>query len=454
MYILFKKVPKSIENKKGSRKIEENENPFESPCLLCLSAQDMDKQVFGITKHYMSIAGIRVRNDKSAKFDLRDFPVNFLSIKYQRDEKEETEEKAADKFVDKYFIPLLENSKTQEEKMKKFRNINIMSYCNGTQRAVDIISNLREKMEKRGYSNEEINSIVSQISLITLSTEISYIQTGATCVDFHDTKDTEVNNGDYTWISELDEKIGNIEKDEQRIEECFEISSKRNSGMYCIEGTGAHTVHQFHTEGTAMPVCLSKIVHNMLENSILNARENEFTPLTIKELTDGCSEIFQKANEGKTLEELREDLYKNMKYTGGMKLTNRECKLLDELDNTYDLAYKQEDESKRDKKIIDGLNEKNARIMEAVQESSTEETYKKVLLAQGWQFDKEEEKQIKETDTDKEIIEKQKEKIKKLQLMLNKTLEFAQRVRRSRFGRFFFRNDLKQLPRGEEEKEK
>jgi len=202
MYKLIKKVPKSLENKRGSDEIKEGENPFESPCLLCLSAQDMDRHVFGITKNFMAIAGMRIRGNSGAKFDLEDFPVTFLSIQKQRDK--ETEEECADTFVDTYFMPLITDSKSKEDAMKKFRNINIMSYCDGTERVIGIVQNLRSKMQERGYSEQDLNDILSQISWVTLSTDRDFRGLGTTCVDFHDFNDTEVEFQDMDWIYKMD----------------------------------------------------------------------------------------------------------------------------------------------------------------------------------------------------------------------------------------------------------
>lgn len=445
MYKLIKKVPKSLENKRGSDEIKEGENPFESPCLLCLSAQDMDRHVFGITKNFMAIAGMRIRGNSGAKFDLEDFPVTFLSIQKQRDK--ETEEECADTFVDTYFMPLITDSKSKEDAMKKFRNINIMSYCDGTERVIGIVQNLRSKMQERGYSEQDLNDILSQISWVTLSTDRDFRGLGTTCVDFHDFNDTEVEFQDMDWIYKMDtlSELGG-----QEDYEAIAVDEEAKIAEYCIKGSGCHQVRQFFEEGKAMPVCLSTIVHNMLENSIQNSRSDTFRPLTVTELVSGCKEIFEKASQGKTLDELKSEVYENMQYTEGKKLTDRECELLDKLDISYDSIIKEESEHRLDQEAKKRLEEKNKSMLEATEQSSSETTYKKILLAQGWQFRPEEKRIIQEADTDKEVIKKQGEQIKKLQAMLKKTLSFADRVRTSRFGRFFFRSALKELPQGEE----
>ena len=51
--------------------------------------------------------------------------------------------------------------------------------------------------------------------------------------------------------------------------------------------------------------------------------------------------------------------------------------------------------------------------------------------------------------TDKELIDSQETRIKNLRSMLSRTLEFANTVKRSVFGKVFFGKAAKQLPEGE-----
>lgn len=83
MLELYKRVPKSEEYLYGSRKIQDEENPFlKGPCMLCISAQPkIAKSIFGLTKYGMAMARLRTRGNAGAKIDLENFPVSFLSIK-------------------------------------------------------------------------------------------------------------------------------------------------------------------------------------------------------------------------------------------------------------------------------------------------------------------------------------------------------------------------------------
>lgn len=85
---LYKRVPKTVACPRGSTKVEKNEFIAEGPVLLCVSAQDDPKSVFGITKFGMNVAGLRIREENHEGYDLEDFPATFCSIRKEIVEKE------------------------------------------------------------------------------------------------------------------------------------------------------------------------------------------------------------------------------------------------------------------------------------------------------------------------------------------------------------------------------
>lgn len=191
MLELYKRVPKSEEYLYGSRKIQDEENPFlDGPCMLCISAQpSLPKSIFGITKYGMAMARLRTRDNAGAKIDLEDFPVSFLSIKGREDKK------IIEEFVDKYFLPLVSKGGSTiqlSEAMKNIRNINILSYCDGTYRMKAMIETLNSRMREIGYREQECSDILSQACVFPIATEIDISNLKTTCVCFHDLNDDEV----------------------------------------------------------------------------------------------------------------------------------------------------------------------------------------------------------------------------------------------------------------------
>lgn len=281
MYKLYEKVPKSKENLYGQREIKESENPFlEGPCLLCISAGgiSMNRNVFGTTKEGIKMARMRVRGQKNAGFDLKDFPVKFLSLKYDTigEEKNTTEKEKIDAFVNQYLQSLIANNGQKIDciqAMKNMRNINIMSYCDGTKLVQNIEENLTEKMQKLGYTDEEIRNIQSQMCMFPIATYRLAGMQKSTCISFKDIHDTEVNDNVTKEENDLVEQsiIG---------EDIFKYSE--NEMAYLFSGDGTHSLSKYTSDGIAMPVCLSSAISKALENSILNSSGKDFVPITAR----------------------------------------------------------------------------------------------------------------------------------------------------------------------------
>ena len=281
MYKLYEAIPKSKDNLVGQREVEETENPFlDAPCLLCISAGGIgfDKNVFGTTKQGMEMARMRIRGQRNAGFSLKDFPVKFLSIKLDTKSQvgKMTEEERIDTFVTQYFLPLVSSNGARIDciqAMKNLRNVNMMSYCDGTLVMQSIESKLLKKMQELGYTDEECEKIQSQMCAFAISTDrLKGIQK-STCISFKDINDIEVS--DNVTLEErkkvLESAIG---------EDFFEHSDTEIS--YLFNGDGKHDLKKYTHSGKAMSVCLSSAISKALENSILNFSGQNFVPITAR----------------------------------------------------------------------------------------------------------------------------------------------------------------------------
>jgi hypothetical protein len=281
MYKLYEAIPKSKDNIYGQREIKRTENPFlDSPCLLCISAGGIavDKNVFGTTKQGMKMARMRVRGNRNAGFYLENFPVKFLSIKLESEnqDKKITEDERIDAFVTQYLLPLISDNGAKidcVQAMKNMRNVNIMSYCDGTLRAQAIEEKLINKMKEFGYSDEECEKIQSQMCMFPISTNRLKGMQKSTCISFKDINDMEVS--DNVTLDErkevLESAIG---------EDFFEYSN--NEIAYFFAGDGSHNIKKYTNSGTAMSACLSSALSKALENSILNFQGKNFVPITAR----------------------------------------------------------------------------------------------------------------------------------------------------------------------------
>lgn len=283
MYKLYERVPKTAEYMYGSKLIDSEENPFlEGPCLLCISAQHgnklSSKSNFGVTKEGMKMARLRVRGQKNAGFDVKDFPVKFLSIQLDKNDEDEelTSEKRISIFVNKYLVPLISKDGTKIDyiqAMKNMRNVNLMSYCDGTLLAQSIESNLINKMQELGYTNEESKKIQSQMCIFPISTNRLSAKQKSTCISFKDINDGETNDNVTPEERQavLESQIG---------EQFFKYSN--NEIAYLFNGDGDHDLKKYAKVGNAMSVCLSSAISKALENSIKNFSNKKFTPITAR----------------------------------------------------------------------------------------------------------------------------------------------------------------------------
>ena len=409
MYKLYEKVRKSKENMYGSKPIEENENPFsDGPCLLCISAQHDNsfavKSNFGVTKEGMKMARLRVRGEKNAGFDLKKFPVKFLSMQLERkvDEKQMNDEEQLEEFIDKYLAPLISN-KGQKidcmQAMKNMRNVNIMPYCDATVLVQRIEENLINKMKDLGYTEEECDKIQSQMCMFPISTNRLNGTQKSTCISFMDINDYEINDN----VTEEERKL----VEESEIGESF-ITYSENEKAYLFDGDGEHDLKKYTKEGAAMHVCLSSVMSKALENSIKNASGIEFEPISAELITSDVKNIMQKATNGVSEAELTEELDNNLIYGGAKRLSEDEIELLDQLDQSYDYQMRIQKELEVTKSSLKTVQENLVKTDEAINENCSEITRLKILVSRGYQIGASEKfdlETILKSPSDKQLLE-------------------------------------------------
>lgn len=331
MLRLYERVQKCEKNPLGSKPIEDNINPFkEGPCLLCVAAVPLDTSIFGLSSEGMKFARLRTYKEPRAKFGLNNFPVKFLSLKPEHNSNENMSDiDYIEQFVDKYLLPLVSspsNSKIGiEEAMRNIRNVNMLSYCDGTETVQTMEKLLLDKMQSIGYSLDESSKIQSQMCMIALATSKLNGQQKSTCISFGDINDAEVNEN----ITEADiETVKNSSLGEAL------IKKSPNESSFLINGTGAHLITKYESEGKTLPVCLSSVVSKALQNSIDNfANKTKFTPVNTQLLTEGIPQIMKQAENGLTPLELMEQLDDNLSYTS--RLTDNQIQLLDKLEEQF-----------------------------------------------------------------------------------------------------------------------
>lgn len=342
---LYQKVPKTPYNVYGNELC--SENPFlKSPVLLCISAQpSIPKSVFGITKKGMQAARMRTTDSVAAGYDVSTFPITFLSITTSVSEQNaELEE-----LVTKYFLPLVSQNGHRlplKTAIKNFRNLNFLTYCDGTKTYLTIEMFLRKYLNLLEYSNEEIKQIISSCALIPIGTSNPTITTSeketmslqdsyATTFQFLDIKDEELE--DITFPEHLSNltttPITDINKSYfeilQQVEStnpfphCIELN--HNHAIHYYIGTGVHSLKEYINANKLISVSISTVLTNILENSLKNYHNKDFYPINIKELHEKVNDMLLKASKGIPPEILLTQLDKTLNYGGIPKLSPKKA---------------------------------------------------------------------------------------------------------------------------------
>ena len=360
MITVFKKIEKNKENLLGIKEIP-NVSELEKPFLLCLSAQDMvDKSVYGIVKIGAQSARVNTNEEMASGFKIDEFPVDFLGVKFKKDKDTKKEKELLDMLI----IPYLFNSedKSVDYLEKRARNINIMTYCDGTLDYIRLEKLLVEKLEQLGYSREYVERIVSQISLTAIGTIVDTSELIATTMKFVDVNDDEISN-DKTY--EIKKELNEKRKKSTCVKE-----TKSNNFTYYYDGSGEHELREYLIDGVLVKPVLCSMVSYFLNKSIQNEKKS----------SEDLMQLYEKfGNENLDPRKLMDYLDRSLRYNGAPKYTESEAKLRKELDESYsslfavsrDLVYKTKSNDENERKVRG--------LVESIQEFSSETTFYQIM---------------------------------------------------------------------------
>ena len=386
MVELYRKVNKSKDNLMGFVQIPEGENPFTKPCLVCLSAQTgHDKSVFGAAKVGAAMARCRVRGHYMGGLDIESMPISFLASRVSE------REESASEFVDTYLVPLVfENGQriNVEEACRRIRNVNFLTYCDGILKTFKIEEIFNDRLTKMGYTEDERNSILKNIFVLSVATNRHAHQRKMSVAVFRDVLDDEVN-------SELDRAF--VEQDTQ--DEMI-VDSSPNCHYYLFKGDGEHDFKKYAFDGRVSAL-ISLLLMIVLNNSVNNSK-GEFVSLEL----DDIFGTVKKMNEQHNYESMISLADSLAHFDGVTEMTKGEAQLRDELDEICVVAAKRKSE-------FDSLSKENRRqagrilaMQKAVGDYCSKTTALRILLeACGWQVNKEQLEEIMNTPSDKEVIE-------------------------------------------------
>lgn len=279
---MLKKTGKSLKNKYGFENYSDNFP--ERACVLGMFPSPCNLRIYnGYMSLFMYLLQIRKFDLVDSDYDIVDVPFDLLI---------HTDDENLD-------ITILNSipSNNIYEANRIMRNINIISYCNGNFDTADILNNLYRGLLNKGYSEDEVKEIISQIFVLQIvdnyrdekgNTAIPY----ATVVTVHDIFDLEnTNYSDDTLKQTLFEENPFIH-----------LQSHDNNDRYVIyKSFGAdslaerHGVHRFTDDYAKAPIInyimslyLIKALHMSIEHIMIN---NNFS------LRQEVGEVIQKAME-------------------------------------------------------------------------------------------------------------------------------------------------------------
>lgn len=405
MLEVYKKVDKNIDNPYGLTQIE-NLEELEKPFLICLSAQDkIDKSIFGMMKEGARAARVYTTDEDGAGFKLEDFPVDFIGLKFQKDENfQNNYEEITDTFIYPY---LMKNKKDINEIKKAARRINFMTYCNGTLTYAEIENRLKEKLEKDGYTEQDTNDILSQVSLTAIGTEVNTKDLSATTVAFIDVNDTELED------IEMNNNVQNYKKhlENNNFKSHFGYNDKENNLLYVYEGTGEHYMKDYMSDENIAKPAISAVVSKFLQNSIDNENKPELIELSNKQPLDM---LLTYGNSEKNTKERLDELDKSLDYNGASKYTEGELKLRKELDLFCKKSEQLKIQNERNKKELATSKVLLDNVQKSVEQYSSETGFYQILCSAGmWQeptdrnvFEEASDKQIRQIYS--QMLEEQK----------------------------------------------
>ena len=275
MVHLYEKVCKTDNNKYGIKEIQ-GENPFkEGPCIITILALTAYlEDINGFLKYIAPLVNPDINTHYDP--DRRLFGLGFgdFNEKYQRFSRVCPNIEEIEEFLNTYFYPLfIDNNKRIDtiSAMKNFRNLTFVTYCNGANYFKLIEEKLKSKMQEVGYTNSDINMILSQICLAAISGEtIKKNGTSTLAITFGDVNDYDYENDKKTKEDIKKLKQGFIDYD--------------SSLGFAVAGDGGHSVRKHVIDNDILSSKIKIFLNTSIDNALENRNNDIINPITYEKL--------------------------------------------------------------------------------------------------------------------------------------------------------------------------
>ena len=375
MVEIYKRVEKSTEHLHGVERIESTDKPF----IISLAAMDIMQSVCGIPKCAMRAARVYSDDEDAGMLRLEDMPIDFLGVRFYSKEPEQ-------EFVSQFLLPYLTSQGTDFESIRsEAAKVNFLTYYNGTYRYKKIEEVLVQQLSGMNFTDEQITGIVSNITLIAVSTDMAIDDLRCTSIKIKDVNDEEV----------YEERDASLLRDDESF--TYSVSPNNpNSVLYVYRGNGEHSVKaHLNDDCIAKPVFCAlviSIINKAIANDTLNS--DEILTLMEKYSKDNVAEA----------QRIMEEIDKRIVYDGVRRYDSESLEIRKQLDRTVKTLASVSSGLENARNNNKRLESQLLAIRHGIEDYCSDITRKKILKLVGWQFSEEEARRIDSLPSDKELV--------------------------------------------------
>ena len=344
MVTVYKKVEKNTKFLTGTDNYQ-NGLDIDRPFLFCIGQDNQNN--FDLLQKSLIISRVYSANDNGALFKLDDMPIDFISCALN-------DMSDYDELVNTYIFPYLiakgndvNSIKTQAHKM------NFLSFSAYGQANYTIIeTKLKNILKSKGYNDNDILAIFSQVSLVSLGAPVKNSTNLATSVYFSDVNDN--------ISTDKNPYLKNTLKSSNLNSVCGTLGKNY---LYLFNGDGTNSLENYtNINSSAFPRLCSATTY-FLENSI------DKTKLLVSDSLNTKIPGFETGSDYSI-----KNLDKSLSYAGASKYNEESINLRRELDASCNQLINQQSK---------GVDQNINLVLQEIKERCTDTVYYQILAKLG-----------------------------------------------------------------------
>jgi len=389
MIKIYKKINKSANNPYGCIQIT-NLNDLKNPFYLCISGYDnYNKAVFGLIREGAHAARVYTTQEVAAGFAIEKMPIDFIGYTYEQDSDNSNEYELAHCLL----LPFIKlHGSNYQAMLKQARKINLFTYDTGAEKYANAEKEIYNTLVNEGYSESEAATVLSQICILALGTNLDLTNLYATNFTFVDLNDKELETKEL-----IDYKRVLINKHSPSM---YVPIGERNSIFFPFLGAGNHSVKDYlDMKSPSKPAICSMTVF-CLQNSLANLKTSALLSV---DREDVYAPLYTYAANLRSVHDTMCILDNEVKYDNSPKYTIDEVQLRIELDSICRTLQKQQTSLYNKEKSTQDLTNKVNNIINSIRKYCSNTTYYQILTDCHMWYPADD---VLSKESDKEIREK------------------------------------------------